>query len=466
SDKKGHVCPPSDATHPRDRWESLFVYAFICKFTTLRGKVEGFNNALDFEEALLASAPHPILVEILARFVLNLRPNARNISAELISGTVQGTLADYFKMNERTVFWDHDLHANVDPFSNMQESFFTAPWDLKLKILRTLVELQLTHSAHIKQLIDSAWGIVHNKHKKGTADVVLPDPSSPFSMEALSFAPLGQDKDRKRYWVVDDSPRVYLSTNPWKIASAFQAVSSTRPEYVAIIEELKANAPSMSTKASAKRARFGQAHMNLIEALEARLEAIDKEIARMAKARKKAEKNAILMAQAELRTTRTRRQVKRTNYVFASTNLACAQDGQDDFVPENEPYEDEGFGSDTGSSSRRAPSEGLRRSARTAVTNGTKTVSESEWRGERRSRRLGGGPQVDEPPPKRARTVDTVESSEAERMEVESVPDNMGTIDGIRVKTSGAAAVKASEKAVEHLAGKKKSKFWYYAVEP
>ena len=47
SDKKGHVCPPSDAIHPRDRWESLFVYAFICKFTTLRGKVEGFHNALE-----------------------------------------------------------------------------------------------------------------------------------------------------------------------------------------------------------------------------------------------------------------------------------------------------------------------------------------------------------------------------------------------------------------------------------
>lgn len=36
----------------------------------------------------------------------------------------------------------------------------------------------------------------------------------------------------------------------------------------------------------------------------------------MAKARKKAEQKAILMAQAELRSTRTRRQVKRPDYVY------------------------------------------------------------------------------------------------------------------------------------------------------
>ena len=47
-EKKGHVCPPSDANHPRDRWESFFVYAFICKFTQLREKVEGFETAMEY----------------------------------------------------------------------------------------------------------------------------------------------------------------------------------------------------------------------------------------------------------------------------------------------------------------------------------------------------------------------------------------------------------------------------------
>lgn len=55
-EKKGHVCPPSSATHPRDRWESLFVYAFICKFTNLRSKVDGFNTPMECVVLLFRNA--------------------------------------------------------------------------------------------------------------------------------------------------------------------------------------------------------------------------------------------------------------------------------------------------------------------------------------------------------------------------------------------------------------------------
>ena len=68
-----------------------------------------------------------------------------------------------------------------------------------------------------------------------------------------------------------DSPRVYVSTNPWKVTSTFQTVSSTREEYVALIGELKASAPTKP------KSKVEFAHQNLILALEARLEAIDKE---------------------------------------------------------------------------------------------------------------------------------------------------------------------------------------------
>ena len=44
---KYHVCPPSNATHPRDRWETVFAYSFINKFTDLRKKVEDFNSAME-----------------------------------------------------------------------------------------------------------------------------------------------------------------------------------------------------------------------------------------------------------------------------------------------------------------------------------------------------------------------------------------------------------------------------------
>lgn len=47
TEKKGHVCPPSDAHRPADTWESLYVYSFICKFTGLRSKVEGLDTPME-----------------------------------------------------------------------------------------------------------------------------------------------------------------------------------------------------------------------------------------------------------------------------------------------------------------------------------------------------------------------------------------------------------------------------------
>ena len=83
-----------------------------------------------------------------------------------------------------------------------------------------------------------------------------------------------------------------------------------------------------------------------------------------------------------------------------------------------------------------------------------------EWRGERRSTRLGAPveTQLDVPAPKRARTEDSVTSS----------LDGSGSTTGgsIKVKFNGAAAIKPTETVVESVAGKKKSKFWVYAVEP
>ncbi len=186
----------------------------------------------------------------------------------------------------------------------------------------------MVHSAGIKSLVDHAWGVGHVKHKKKESpDVPIPDPSDPFSRESLSYSPVGQDSSRKRYWVVDgvytplstirvifacicadpnysvcsltvpmlrrspsgilsqiamsrlpmvvilsDSSRVYVSTNPWKVTSTFQTVSSTREEYVVLIGKLKASAPTKP------KSKLDFAHQNLIFALEGRLEAIDKEL--------------------------------------------------------------------------------------------------------------------------------------------------------------------------------------------
>jgi hypothetical protein len=187
AEKKGHLCPPSKATHPCHRWECLFVYAFICKFTNLRGKVDGLNSAMEcvrsgfvsfatltpplpffpsFEEALLSTDPNPILTQILARFVLNLRPLTRNLrcvrvvvdpsitltlprrcpapSSDQISHTVASVLAEFFKTPERTVFWNDDTRANVDPFVSCEEAkggLWLAPWDFKVRISLNLIHI-------------------------------------------------------------------------------------------------------------------------------------------------------------------------------------------------------------------------------------------------------------------------------------------------------------------------------------
>ncbi len=104
SPKRGHTLPPSKATHPKDRWETLYVYMFIRRFTTLKDEIIGFlspeecvyhpSNTFDgfvltfvgssptcsLERALLdpSGEPEPLLENIILRFILNLRPNTRN----------------------------------------------------------------------------------------------------------------------------------------------------------------------------------------------------------------------------------------------------------------------------------------------------------------------------------------------------------------------------------------------------
>jgi len=41
-------------------------------------------------------------------------------------------MAEVFKTSERTVFWDEELRANVDPFENLEGGFFATNWDFKV----------------------------------------------------------------------------------------------------------------------------------------------------------------------------------------------------------------------------------------------------------------------------------------------------------------------------------------------
>src|ERR1700722_5866121 len=74
---------------------------------------------------------------------------------------------------------------------------------LQLKVLRVLVEMQLTHAPDIKNTIDRAWGVVHNKHKKKDTTTAPPESNDSTNQERLQQIPVGQDIHRKRYWIVD-----------------------------------------------------------------------------------------------------------------------------------------------------------------------------------------------------------------------------------------------------------------------
>lgn len=463
-EKKGHICPPSNAKHPSDRWESLFVYSFIFKFTNLRGKVEGLETPMDFENALLSREPDPVLSRILQQFILNLRPQTRNLSVDHISSTVSNVLSEAFKSSERTVFWDEQLMVNVDPFAKLEGGIFTADWDLKLKILRQLVELQLQHSQEIKGTIDRAWGVTQNKYKKKDVTNAPPEPADAKSRENLQLVPIGQDCARKRYWVVDDSPRIYVSTNPWKVTATFQTVSSTREEYLAVIDNLKASTPQ-----GAKKNKIEQAHVALIQALESRIGIVEAELARVQRVRRKIEQRQVLMAQAEIRETRTRRQTRRPDYVY--NDMESGEDDADEYTLEEEDDDDEFERTDSPHShekrtSRRATGLQVQRRS-TRVTRGKRPSPEIpayEWRGERRSSRLGApeDAHVDRPP-KRARTEESRSSPGSTAGNILAPSTTNGSS---KPKTNGAAAVKPTEIAVEQVGGKKKSKFWFYAVEP
>lgn len=99
---------------------------------------------------------------------------------------------------------------------------------------------------------------------------------------------------------------------------------------------------------------------------------------------------------------------------------------------------------------------------------GSSESSLGTWKGERRSTRLGfQDPFEVERPAKRARTEESITSvGSGDASSTVSGQVNGNGMSKIKVKTTGAAALRPNEIALEQVAGKKKSKFWVYAVEP
>ncbi|QRV83316.1 hypothetical protein RhiJN_11332 [Ceratobasidium sp. AG-Ba] len=447
--------------HPSSRWETAYVYAFIVKFTNIRGK-DGLDSPVDLEEALLFPGPTPVLEQVLSRFVLNLRPGSRNTGPNLIARTTQTLLEEFLRTTERSIWWDDGMAKNMDPFEKHKGDLFTLPWETKLLILRQLVDYQLQHSVLIRDIIDTVWGARPMKHRKG-AKKEAPSPAAEgYTKKQLMIEPLGQDRTRRRFWTLDDSTRVYVSGNPWKSHCVFYSTSSTREEYTNTLDYLKTTLPTAPTGKSAKRPRFEQAHADLIEKLEgAHLEEVDNELARLERARKRLEKRNMMIAQAELRTTRTRRQAKRPDYVYNP------DDFEDDYDENNGEVSDEEFNEE---SSRTTPDEEMadyapeddtegarRRSTRHAVKRarepakpaGRRSARIAEYAADTYSTTSGDDDAESQRIMKRQRTA-TASPLAVDRLSLEQDKDSK---------------IKPTEVAVESVGGRKRSKFWFYAVE-
>jgi hypothetical protein len=163
--------------------------------------------------------------------------------------------------------------------------------------LRQLVEWQLTHNVAIRAKLDLAWGVKHYAHKKKPADIPVvqpPPPDDPDSKDQLSFIPIGQDYKKRRYWIVDgqylppvqfpkqlriessDSPRLYMSSNPWKVTATFATVASDKEEYLEVIEDLRSDHPILHE--GGRRSKFDNFHVELIQKLVSRIDVIDAEV--------------------------------------------------------------------------------------------------------------------------------------------------------------------------------------------
>ena len=41
-------------------------------------------------------------------------------------------MLEYLRTADRSIFWDEELKANLNPFQDMSDGFFAASWDLKV----------------------------------------------------------------------------------------------------------------------------------------------------------------------------------------------------------------------------------------------------------------------------------------------------------------------------------------------
>ncbi|WVF68996.1 hypothetical protein IAT40_003770 [Kwoniella sp. CBS 6097] len=347
-----------------DDWQVAYVWAFIIKFN-LRGRISRLECMEDFERCLIepvANRPDDILESILICFLGNLKSNPRSLNPENIQSLLSAYITDQLTNSTEWTVWDRGWPINEadrgscctsnphrgelgrlrypgeplneraakNPIRQIEEKgggIFELDWKERVKMLRQLVDWQLSHAENIRNMINREFPakVMDGKGKKAAeADVNEKD--------SIVMKTLGQNRDRSRIWAMDDSWRLYKSGNPFKRPCPLIPVTTSRASYEAFLSDVETFASQSvvipkGTRETAEQRKLGANIKNeksLAEALRGRMEAIEKEDARVQRARKKIAQ-ALEMQQraeqrAEMRSTRTRRQSKKVDYVYDDTS--------------------------------------------------------------------------------------------------------------------------------------------------
>lgn len=217
----------------------------------------------------------------------------------------------------------------------------------------------VTHSERIRTIINNAKRGPEAKSKKGTASKRPQQDEAP----SISIEPLGQNRNRQRIWALDgrsffviyarcvahiwssDSWRLYRSGNPFKRPCPMESFTHTRDDYFAYIVEVEeyggqSQEGTKKEKATSRHRRFikgVQDEKKLAEILKDRVERIEKEEAvrllsifygksrlinggmqRVQRAKRKIAQAVQLQQAAEMRSTRTRRPVRKVDYIYGN----------------------------------------------------------------------------------------------------------------------------------------------------
>ncbi|OCF46019.1 hypothetical protein I317_00107 [Kwoniella heveanensis CBS 569] len=384
-DIKKHKVDDVKVDKPEDDWQVAYVWVFIVKFN-LRGRIARLECMEDFERCLtepVANRPDDILESILICFLGNLKSVNRAYNPENIQSQLSAYITDQLMNSTEWTVWDSGWPINEadrgscctsnphrtelgrlrypgeplnqraarNPIKQIEEKgggIFELDWKERIKMLRQLVDWQLSHAENIRNIINREFPAKagDSRAKKGAEAEVN-------EKDSIVMNTLGQNRDRARIWAMDDSWRLYKSGNPFKRPCPLVPVTTSRETYEAFLADVEtfssqAVVVPKGTRETAEQRRLSANIKNeqaLAETLRARTEVIEKEDARVQRARKRIaqalEWQQRAEQRAEMRSTRTRRQTKKVDYVYDDTS-----DFEDDSGPSKRSRSSRNSGAD------------------------------------------------------------------------------------------------------------------------